>query len=114
MGTYALQILSLHDVGEHSRTPSGLWAGLHCLCISLGNQGMTSKIVIPWNATVAKFDCRVLFYCNSYAEYCFIVTKNLPSDPSYQNLKKNIFSCWKFDFNPNLLSSDSKWHWTCN
>jgi hypothetical protein len=54
MGTYVLQILSSHDVGEHSRTPSGLWAGLHCLRISLGNQGMTSKMAIPWTATVAK------------------------------------------------------------
>ena len=54
MGIYALQILSSHDVGEHSRTPSGLWAGLHYLCISLGNQGMTSKMAIPWTATVAK------------------------------------------------------------
>ena len=34
MGTNALQILSSHYFGEHSRTPSGLWAGLDCLRIS--------------------------------------------------------------------------------
>lgn len=34
MGTNALQILSSHYFGEHSRTPSGLWAGLDCLGIS--------------------------------------------------------------------------------
>ena len=33
VGTYALQILSSHYFGEHSRTPSGLWAGLDPLVI---------------------------------------------------------------------------------
>ena len=35
MGTYALQILSSHYFGEHSRTPSGLWAGLDPLVIGV-------------------------------------------------------------------------------
>ena len=33
VGTYALQILSSHYFGDHSRTPSGLWAGLDPLVI---------------------------------------------------------------------------------
>jgi len=36
MGTYVLQIRSSHYFGEHSRTPSGLRAGLDCLRISPG------------------------------------------------------------------------------